>query len=167
MEAAFPALRHVLLGLHQSGAGPGEVLAVAAAEFHPEQGVRVLDKHKSAGKDGKPRIIFLTPELVTLCKGLAERYPEGPLFRNVHGHPWHKVGVAKRLRELRERLGIKSKAMPYSFRHGFATDAFANGVPDAQVAELLRHSGTAMLHKHYAHLTARAKALREALARVR
>jgi hypothetical protein len=35
------------------------------------------------------------------------------------------------------------------------------------VAELLGHSGTAMLHRHYAHLTARAKALRDALGKVR
>jgi len=43
----------------------------------------------------------------------------------------------------------------------------ANGVPDAQVAELLGHSGAAMLHRHYAHLTARARVLKEALGRVR
>jgi integrase len=53
------------------------------------------------------------------------------------------------------------------YRHTFATDALANGVPDAQVAALLGHSGTAMLHKHYAHLGARAKALRDALDKVR
>jgi site-specific recombinase XerD len=52
-------------------------------------------------------------------------------------------------------------------RHSFATDALANGVPDAQVAELLGHSETAMLHEHYSHLTARARALRSALGRVR
>jgi hypothetical protein len=34
-------------------------------------------------------------------------------------------------------------------------------------AKLLGHSGTAMLHRHYAHLTARAKALRSALAHIR
>ena len=33
--------------------------------------------------------------------------------------------------------------------------------------EFMGHSGTAMLHRHYAHLGARAKALREALGRVR
>jgi integrase len=66
---------------------------------------------------------------------------------------------------LQRRLGIKATA--YGFRHSFATDALANGVPDAHVAELLGHSGTAMLHKHYSHLTARAKALRDALGRVR
>ena len=52
-------------------------------------------------------------------------------------------------------------------RHSFASDALALGVPDTQVAELLGHSGTAMLHRHYAHLAARARALRDALKRVR
>jgi integrase len=57
--------------------------------------------------------------------------------------------------------------IPYGYRHGFATDALAQGVPDAQVAALLGHSGTAMLHRHYAHRGAKAKVLREALGRVR
>jgi integrase len=61
---------------------------------------------------------------------------------------------------------VKS-CIAYGYRHTFATDALANGVPDAQVAALLGHSGTAMLHKHYAHLGARAKALRDALDKVR
>ena len=61
--------------------------------------------------------------------------------------------------------GVKITA--YCLRHTFATDALANGVPDAHVAELLAHEGTAMLHRHYAHLGARAKALRDALDRIR
>jgi len=69
------------------------------------------------------------------------------------------------LARLCEKAGLK--AIAYGYRHGFASDALANGVPDAQVAELLGHSGTAMLHKHYSHLTARAKALRDALGKVR
>jgi integrase len=66
----------------------------------------------------------------------------------------------------RRRLGL-GKLIPYGYRHGLATDALANGVPDAQVAELLGHSGTAMLHKHYSHLTARTQVLQAALGRVR
>jgi integrase len=59
------------------------------------------------------------------------------------------------------------RAIPYAYRHGLATDALANGVPEALVAALLGHTNTAMLHKHYAHLGARAAALRAALGRVR
>jgi integrase len=59
------------------------------------------------------------------------------------------------------------RIVPYGYRHGLATDALASGVADAQVAELLGHSGTAMLHRHYSHLTARTQVLQAALGRVR
>jgi integrase len=64
-----------------------------------------------------------------------------------------------------KRLG--ARLLAYRYRHTFTTDALANGVPDAQVAALLGHSNTAMLHKHYSHLTARLQALKEAASRVR
>jgi integrase len=166
LAGASPALRNVLLVLHQTGARPGEVIRVSASEFYPEQGVWVLVKHKTAHK-GRQRIIYLTPELTALCRELAARYPEGPIFRTSQGKPWcHTCYLAEQVRNLRKKLGVRG-AIPYGYRHSFATDALANGVPDAQVAELLGHSGTAMLHRHYAHLTARAKALRSALAQIR
>ena len=67
---------------------------------------------------------------------------------------------------MRKRAGV-SGVFAYGYRHTFATDALAHGVPDAHVAELLGHSGTAMLHRHYSHLTARSQALRDALGKVR
>jgi hypothetical protein len=48
----------------------------------------------------------------------------------------------------------------------FATDVLARGVPDAQVAAPMGHSGTAMLHRRYSHLTAHSQALRHALGRL-
>jgi integrase len=166
MARATPALRNVLVALHQTGARPGEVIRVTAQEFYPEQGLWVLGQHKTAHK-GKGRVVYLTPELVALCRELAVKHPEGPLFRTSTGLAWYDANyLTQRFRHLRDRLGIRG-AYPYGYRHGFATDALAHGVPDAQVAELLGHSGTAMLHRHYAHLGARAKALRDALGRVR
>ena len=58
-------------------------------------------------------------------------------------------------------------ATAYGYRHGYATEALAKGLPDAQVAALLGHSSTAMLHKHYSQLTAQAGVLRQAAAVVR
>ena len=55
----------------------------------------------------------------------------------------------------------------YGYRHTFATDALVDGVPDAQVAALLGHASTAMLHRHYRHLTSQAQTLKDALGRVR
>ena len=59
------------------------------------------------------------------------------------------------------------KAIAYGYRHTFATDGLANGLPETHVAELLGHGSMAMLHKHYAHLTAKAGVLRNAAALVR
>jgi hypothetical protein len=39
--------------------------------------------------------------------------------------------------------------------------------PEGTVAALLGHQGTAMLHKHYSHLTSKVNVLREALGKVR
>ena len=69
------------------------------------------------------------------------------------------------MRRLCERAGVK--AFCYGYRHTFATAALSVGVPDAHVAALLGHAGTAMLHKHYSHLTGEAAVLRSALGKVR
>jgi integrase len=166
-DAAPTYLRNVLLALWQTGARPCEVLSVTAKDFHPEQGVWILEKHKTEHETGKPRIIFLTAELVVICCQLAERNPDGPLFRRASGKPFPPAYyLAHLVRQLCRKLGIRG-VIPYGYRHTFATDALANGVPDAQVAELLGHQGTAMLHKHYSHLTARTKTLQTALNQIR
>jgi integrase len=162
-EACF---RDVLVTLWETGARPGEVTSVTAADFNAERAVWVMRQHKNAHK-GHSRIVYLTPAVVAICKRLAEKYPTGPLYRTQRGTPYGWCGLSKRMGWLRQRLGLPDTITVYGYRHSFATDALANGVPDAQVAELLGHSGTAMLHKHYSHLTARAKALRSALGQIR
>src|SRR5262249_38622605 len=105
------------------------------------------------------------PETVELLKGQAEQYGSGPLLRNGRGNPWTPKAIAWALLKLRERAGVK--AIAYGYRHTFATDGLANGLPETHVAELLWHGSTAMLHRHYAHLTAKADLLRTAAALVR
>jgi integrase len=167
MEHASNELRLYLTALHETGARPGEVASVTAADFDAEHGIWLLKQHKTAKKTGKPRIVYLTPELVSKCKMLANRHPEGSLFRNCRGQAWTKGALSKALNRIRVKLGLRKRLIAYGYRHSFATDALANGVPDAQVAELLGHSGTAMLHRHYSHLTARTQVLQAALGRVR
>jgi integrase len=168
MAAAPPYLRNVLFALFQTGARPCEVLTVEAKDFDPERGLWVLQDHKTRESTGRPRIIYLSPPMVELCKELATKNQTGPLFRRKSGKPFPpSYYLARLVRQLRRRLGMRESVTPYGLRHTFATDALANGVPDAQVAELLGHSGTAMLHKHYSHLTARSQLLQAALGRVR
>jgi integrase len=165
LKAATPAFRPFLEVLHMTGARPSEVATITAENFDAEAAVVRLSEHKTAHK-GKERILFLLPKAVAILRKQAKRYGSGYLFRNRHGTKFTKNAIGLVMRRLRKRAGI-GHATAYAYRHSFATDALSNGVPDAQVAELLGHSGTAMLHKHYAHLGAKARVLREALGRVR
>jgi integrase/recombinase XerC len=164
LALASPTFHPMLRVLHGTGCRPGEACRITGEAFDSENGVIHLEEHK-ADATGKPRLIFLPDDLCELLKSQMERFGQGFLLRTGKGKPWNAQSINLQVRRLAKRVGIK--AMPYGYRHGFATAALVNGIPDAQVAALLGHSGTAMLHKHYSHLTAQAQAMREAVAKVR
>jgi integrase len=166
LAAAPPHFRLALLALHDTGCRPAEVCRVEAKHFDPDAGCWVLPDHKTARKTGRPRVVMLTLVVVELCKELATRHPMGPLFRGRDGGPLKARSLSDWTYKAWKRRGLP-RAIPYAYRHGLATDALANGVPEALVAALLGHTNTAMLHRHYAHLGARAAALRSALGQVR
>ncbi|MCZ2340310.1 MAG: site-specific integrase [Bacteroidales bacterium] len=165
MDAANPALRVLLTLLHATGCRPSELAKLTAADVDFPNAVAILQDHKTAGTTGKPRVVILTPKAVEVLREQAAVNLTGPLLRNARGGKWTKDGIGLAMRRASKAAGVKGIA--YGYRHGFATDALAAGVPDAHVAELLGHSGTAMLHRHYSHLGGRARTLRQALENVR
>ncbi len=104
----------------------------------------VLTNHKEAHLD-KSRFIFRSPEALAIIKSIGRA--GGLFFPGKDGEPLSAQAIGKRLRRLCVKAGVKP-CMAYGYRHSFATDALANGVPDAMVAALLGHSGTVMLHRH-------------------
>ncbi len=165
LQHADPLFRDFLELLWLTGARPGEIAGLTADRVDVTSRAVSLSEHKTAEQTGRDRIILLCDEAVVILGGLIRERPTGLLFPGDKGQLLSPNNVSCRMRRLCKRAGVQASC--YGYRHTFATDALANGVPDAQVAELLGHSGTAMLHKHYAHLTARTKVLREALGRVR
>jgi integrase len=164
LEHATPQLRLVLSILHATGARPGEVCGFTVENFDAAAGLVKLAEHK-ADRTGRARLIFLSPEIVELLTAQAERFGSGALLRNRLGKSWTPKAIAWALLKVREKAGVKATA--YGYRHTFATDGLANGLPEAHVAELPGHSSTAMLHKHYSHLGTKVQAMRAALNRVR
>lgn len=146
-------------------ARPGEIAGLRAEDVDQASKTIILCEHKTAEQTGKDRLIVLPDEAVIILQRLIANHPTGLLFPGQKGQRLTANNVSCRMRRLCHRAGLR--AFCYGYRHAFATDALANGVPDAHVAALLGHSGTAMLHRHYAHLGARAKELRDALNKVR
>jgi integrase len=117
--------------------------------------------HKTADKTGRPLVIPLTDKAYEVCLRLAEKYPEGALFRTRTGRPWTSDLLGNRLWRLAEKSGVK--VLAYGYRHTRATELLEKGVPDAEVAAILGHTSTVMLYQHYGHLTARVDLLRSRL----
>jgi integrase len=159
------SFRRFVSALTLTGARPGEVARVTAADVDLRQGIWKLEKHKTSKKTGKPRIIFLSPEAVELTKELLALRPEGPLFLNSREQPWTRNAVRIRFRNLRDKYPELKGIVAYTYRSSFATDALESGVPDASVAALLGHTNTSTLHRFYARLSHRVGHLKDAAAK--
>jgi integrase len=152
--------RPFLVALKHSGARPGTIARISAADV--QDGRWVIKKHKTEKKTRKPLVVHLTPCLETLTKIMLHARGSGPLFLNADGKPWKQSAFGSRMRRMRKSLGLDKKAVAYSYRHSYATNALVRGVPIATVAELLGHTGTKMVSEFYGHLAAQPEHLREA-----
>jgi integrase len=147
-----------------TGCRPSEAGNLTADTVHWEQGCAVLTQHKTAHK-GKARVLYLSDEALAVLRQQHAEHPQGYLFRRPTGGKWTTHSITGKFARVCRKAGVKVTS--YCLRHTFATDALANGVPDAVVAELLGHANTQTLHRHYAHLVARSQTLRQALDQVR
>jgi integrase len=151
------AFRQFLTALQETGCRPGEISAVEATHVNQETGVWVLPQHKT----GKPRTVFLTDAMLALTRELVALRPTGPLFLNSRGKPWNRNAIRIRFRNLRKKFPQFGHFTAYSFRRAYVTDAMERGLGVAQVAELVGHTSTDMVMRHYSQLQARTQYMRD------
>ena len=138
--------------MQETGCRPSEVARVTAANCNFDLGIWMFEQHKTAGKTNRPRIVYLTPAMLELSRRLAEQRPQGPLFLNRRKRGYSRSAIRTRFWRLREKHSNLAGIVAYSYRHSFATDALVRGVGVAQVAELLGHTSTDMVMRHYGHI---------------
>ncbi len=159
--------RQFVTAMQETGARPGEVRKLTAAQVDLERGLWVLGRHKTYEKTGKVRVVYLTPEMKALSEELVALHPAGPLFRGWGKNPYSKDALRQRFGRLRKKLPHLEGVVAYSYRHAFCTDGLVRGVPIATMAELLGHADTTVIAKHYGHLSEQADHLRDAAKRAR
>ncbi len=156
------AFAYFLQALRETGCRPSEIRAVSKEQVDMKAGLWVFTRHKTHGKTGKPRVIYLTPAMIELTGKLLRLHPEGPIFRNTRGQPWTRNAIRIRFRNLRQKFPQLRGVTAYVTRHTYATDALERGVPIATVAELMGHESTRMIEQNYAHLAQKREHLRQA-----
>lgn len=155
-EAGDEAFRDLVTLVQETGVRPQEVRSVEARHVDLTNGLWVFppDEHKTGGKTGKPRVVFLTPTAIEVTRRLMAQHPAGPICRNKRGRPWSRNAIGLRFVRLRKRLSGKlpDDLCAYHFRHSYATDALRRGVDPITVAELMGHSDATMVSRVYQHL---------------
>ena len=155
-----PDFATYLTVLEQTGCRPySEAANLSAPDIDWENGRTVLRKHKNANK-GKTRVVYFPPALLDVLKGLAAKYPTGPLLRNRLGNAWARPNVNHYTRRVYRKLKME-KFCPYSYRATYITDALVKGVPVEVVAELVG-SSPKVIWAHYSSVAKKPDAMRAA-----
>lgn len=99
-----------------------------------------------------------------VLKEQRDRHEKGLLFRGLRGKRLGLQALTMRFERLSEKVG--RRVCSYDFRHTWSTRALKAGIPVAHVAAMLGHSSTAMVSRHYGHLSDEVPTLRDAADRV-
>ena len=92
--------RDLLVVCWETGCRPQEILAVEASHVDLDGERWVFPPEEAKGKKAH-RVVYLTERALEMTRRLAARHPEGPLFRNTDGRPWHPYALNYRFGRLR------------------------------------------------------------------
>jgi integrase len=160
--------------LFQTGTRPVNLCRAEARHLDEEQCALIFGAHntdpgtkvhKTYEKTGKPLIIPLSDRSLEICKRLAERYPDGPLFRTKSGKRWESARVADHMHYYAESMGVAGEIYAYCARHTLASNLLKEGTPTAAITHIFGWRDDSMLYHHYGHIDQLAKQSREILNR--
>ena len=148
-----------------TGCRPGEGRQLTVEQVDWTNAAVTVTDHKMKRK-GRSRVIVLCQATLAILEVQRAKYKTGLLFRNRSGREFKAGTLMARMRRLRLRVGVRGDVVSYSTRHTFATRALESGVSDSDVAALMGHSSTTMIHRFYSHLTANSQRLKEVAAKI-
>lgn len=154
----------IIRWLWETGARPSEARSLTVEMVDWEAKVVRLKDHKTAARGGD-RLIYLSQAAFEVLTWQRERWKSGLLFRSPQTKgAFTRQAFVMKFNRLSEMVGRRVTA--YGLRHTYATRALQAGESDTVVAALLGHRGTAMIHKHYSHVSEMGRALGDAAQRI-
>ena len=139
-DAHSPRLAALVSVLVFTGSRISEALGVDVDDFRHDHGHRVLRIRR---KGGKVESVVLPPVTVRALDAAIDGRTSGPVFLNRESAERYPYRSAfSQLRRLAHVAGVGSADLfkPHTFRHAFATEALASGVPLQDVQDALGHA---------------------------
>jgi integrase len=155
LRASDALFRRPLVFMRAVGCRPGQMASVEWEWIEWDLGIIVVPKHKhKAGKrTKKPLVIILTRVAMKLLLWLQKRSDGmGVVFRSRRGHRWSRVGLSKRLDQIRQRTGISPEACFHGIRHLAGSTGIRRGGNLKLISKGMGHASTGVTERFYVHL---------------
>jgi integrase len=149
LNACGPDFRRLVRGALVTGCRYGELCRADVRDFNPDSSSLLVRESKG----GKPRHIPLDDEgAAFLASVSAGRRSTDPLFIRADGERWGKSHQRRPLLEACAVAKIEPAIGFHILRHTWASLRIMAGLPLMVAAQVLGHSDTRMVEKHYGHL---------------
>jgi integrase len=140
--------RDYLIVQLESGARTQDMLRFEAAHLQGNKFVLLIEDSKG---NKRSNVIYLPARALEIVIRLAEKHPEGNLFRNSRGRPWTKNAINCAMRLLKKKMKMPGLCATV-LRHSYAHWRLTQGQDALTVSKLLNHVDTRMLARRYGHL---------------
>jgi integrase len=149
LNACPPDFRKLVRGALVTGARYSELCRADVRDFNPDSASLLVRESKG----GKSRHIPLDDEAAAFLATLAAgRRSNEPLFARADGGRWSKSHQRRPLLEACKAARIEPAIGFHVTRHTWASLRIMNGMPLMVAAQVLGHTNTRMIEKHYGHL---------------
>ena len=148
--ACEPDFRKLVRGALVTGCRYGELCRADVRDFNPNSASLLIRESKA----GKARWIPLDDAGTAFLASITAGRPLGaPLFPRRDGERWGKSHQRRPLLEACKVARIEQAIGFHILRHTWASLRIMAGLPLMVAAQVLGHSDTRMVEKHYGHLT--------------
>jgi integrase len=149
LNACPEDFRRIVRGALVSGARYGELCRADVRDFNRDSASLLVRESKG----GKPRWIPLDDEGAEFLASIAAgRKPNEPLFTRADGGRWGKSHQRRPLLDACKAAKIEPAIGFHILRHTWASLRIMAGLPLMVAAQVLGHTDTRMVEKHYGHL---------------
>jgi integrase len=145
-----PDFKVIVQAALQTGGRYGQLAALTVADFNPDAGTVQMKTRKGDG-NWKTYHVHLTAEGAAFFAELCAGRPKKTFLL---GKAWYKSEQDPLMREACKRANIDPPMGFHGLRHTYASLSVMNGVPLLVLAKNLGHTTTAMVERHYGHMSA-------------